>query len=468
MQPVTVAEIARVTGGQVIVGNGAAKITGVKTDSRQLTAGDLFVALPGERTDGHAFVSSALAGAAEAALVSQVAAYSCPAGKAIILVPDTGQALLTLGAWYRGLFSVRTVGITGSTGKTTVKDLTAHVLASQFLTLKNLGNLNTEVGLPLTLFNLESKHRLAVLELAMRGPGQIHELAQVAQPEVGVITNVGVAHIELLGSQENIAQAKGELLECLPENGLAVLNGDDPQVRSQAARARCPVVYFGLSEDVDFKASEIQTAGTAGLSFTVTGLCGEGRIQLPLVGQFNVLNALPAIAVGHYFGLSFAEMSAALSSVKPAAMRLNIIECPDKTLIIDDVYNANPVSMRGALRTLADLAQGRREVAILGDMMELGKFGPKAHEEIGKLAVQEGVDCLIAGGSLAQFIAQGAIGAGLNPDRVLTCPDACAVAEVAGKQVLPGDAVLVKASRGMQFEQVVAALQQERRLGSSC
>ena len=184
--------------------------------------------------------------AAAAALVSHVSAYSCPPEKAVIRVADTGQALLTLGAWYRQRFAVRTVAITGSTGKTTAKDLTAEVLGCRFRTLKNPGNLNTEVGLPLTLFKLEAHHEVAVLELAMRGPGQIRQLAQVAEPEVGVITNTGVAHIELLGSQENIARAKGELLECLPAHGLAVLNGDDPGVRQQAVRSRCPVVYFGL------------------------------------------------------------------------------------------------------------------------------------------------------------------------------------------------------------------------------
>lgn len=468
MQPVTAAEIARVTGGQVITGSGAAQITGVSTDSRLLKMGEMFVALPGERADGHTFVSSSLANVAAAALVSQAADYSCPSEKAVVLVPDTGRALLTLGAWYRSLFSVRTVAITGSTGKTTAKDLTAQVLSGRFVTLKNAGNLNTEVGLPLTLFNLESEHQAAVLELAMRGPGQIRTLAKVAQPEVGVITNVGVAHIELLSSQENIASAKGELLECLPENGLAVLNGDDTWVRSQAGRSRCPVVYFGLEQNADFQASDITTAGAAGISFTVKGPGGTGRVQLPLVGRFNVYNALAAMAVGHYFGLSLEDMLLTLSHVKPAAMRLNLIECPDGTLIIDDVYNANPVSMRGALRTLADLAQGRRAVAIVGDMLELGDFGPKAHEEVGKLAAELGVDCLIAAGSLAGFVARGATVAGLDPKKIFTCPDAATAIETAREEVRARDVVLVKASRGMQFERIVAAFQEEGRPDISC
>lgn len=461
MQPVTAAEIANIIGGEIIAGSGAAWVTGVSTDSRSLSIGDLFVALPGERTDGHKFIPGALAGAAAAALVSHVSAYSCPPEKAVIRVADTGQALLTLGAWYRQRFAVRTVAITGSTGKTTAKDLTAEVLGRRFRTLKNPGNLNTEVGLPLTLFKLEAHHEVAVLELAMRGPGQIRQLAQVAEPEVGVITNTGVAHIELLGSQENIARAKGELLECLPAHGLAVLNGDDPGVRQQAVRSRCPVVYFGLEPGADVRGSDIKTDGAMGISFTVNGQCGTGRVQLPLVGSFNVFNALAAISVGHYFGLSLDEMAAALRGVKPGAMRLDVSVRADGTLIIDDAYNANPVSMRGALETMADLALGRRTVAVVGDMLELGEFAPPAHKEVGRLAAELGVGCLIAAGSWAPDVVQGAVAAGLDQNRVFVCPDAAAAAEVAGREVQPEDVVLVKASRGMQFEQVVAMLKQE-------
>ncbi|NLG86607.1 MAG: UDP-N-acetylmuramoyl-tripeptide--D-alanyl-D-alanine ligase [Firmicutes bacterium] len=468
MQPLTVGEIAKVTGGQVISGDASTTVTGVSTDSRQLKPGYLFVALPGERVDGHVFVSPSLKGPAAAAVVSQDKAYICPPGKAIVRVASTGQALLQLAAWYRSKWPVRTVAVTGSTGKTTAKDLTAQVLSCSYRTLKSPGNLNTEVGLPLTLFNLAPEHQVAVVELAMRGPGQIAALTQVARPEVGVITNVGVAHIELLGSQENIARAKGELLENLPSDGLAVLNGDDPLVRNQAVRSRSPVMFFGLGPNVDFKATNIKAMGTKGLSFIVVGPSGREEIQLPLVGRFNVLNSLAAIAVGHYFGLTLPEMAAALSKVQPVAMRLNLIERSDGTLIIDDVYNANPVSMRGALETLADLAQGRRTVAVVGDMLELGEWGPEAHRQVGEQAAALGVDCLIIGGSLAQQVAQGATDAGMDPSSIFTCCDAAQVAVVAQGQVQPGDVVLVKASRGMQFEQVVTVLKTEGRPNSSC
>lgn len=468
MQPVTAAEVAQVVGGRLLAGNPETLIMGVGTDSRRLRRGELFVALPGERVDGHTFVPEVLAGVAGAALVAKPVPGAVPPGKILIQVADTTEALLALGAWYRRRFPVRAVAITGSTGKTTAKDLTAAVLGVRFRTLKNEGNLNTEVGLPLTLFNLEPGHEVAVVELAMRGPGQIARLAQVAQPEVGVLTNVGVTHIELLGSQENIARAKGELLEHLPAGGLAVLNGDDPWVRSQASRSRARAVYFGLGVDADFRATDIENKGMEGIRFRVHGPCGAGQVSLPLPGKFNVLNVLAALAVGHYFGLSLSEMQAGLDAFRPSAMRLNIITLPDGTVIINDAYNASPTSMRGALETLRDLAGGRRRVAVLGDMLELGAHGPEAHREIGRLAQEVGVSCLITGGPLARHLAEAAVVAGLPAAQVFVCPDGSTAAEVAKAEVRPGDVVLVKASRGMHFEQVVAALTGSEQEERSC
>lgn len=458
MQPVTAAEVAQVTGGRLLSGAAGTPITGVASDSRRVRPGDLFVALTGERVDGHSFVPAVLAGAAAAALVEREVAVEVPEGKALIAVADTTAALLALAAWYRRRFAVRTVAITGSTGKTTTKDLTAAVLSTRYTTLKNEGNLNTEIGLPLTLFNLEPRHEAAVVELAMRGPGQIARLAEVAQPEVGVLINVGLTHIEVLGSQENIARAKGELLEALPAAGLAVLNGDDPWVLSQAARSRARRVTFGLGEGVDFRAQGVEPVGAEGVRFTVSGPCGSGEVFVPLPGRFTACNALAALAVGHYFGLNLDEMRAGLRAFRPSAMRLNLCRRPDGTLIIDDAYNANPTSMRGALETLRDLADGRRQVAVLGDMLELGAYGPEAHREIGRRAVELGVTCLITGGPLAAHLGEAALAAGLTRDQVFICPDAAAAAREAKRRVRPGDAVLVKASRGMHFEQVAAAL----------
>ncbi|MDK2784155.1 MAG: UDP-N-acetylmuramoyl-tripeptide--D-alanyl-D-alanine ligase [Bacillota bacterium] len=457
MRSMTAAEVARVTNGR-LKGDPEAIITGVASDSRRVRSGDLFVAIRGERVDGHTFVPAVLAGDAVAALVEQEVPGEVPEGKALIRVADTTSALLTLGAWYRNSFAVRTVAITGSTGKTTTKDLTAAVLGARYATLKNEGNFNTEVGLPLTLFNLEQHHEVAVVELAMRGPGQIARLAGAARPEVGVITNIGLTHIELLGSQENIARAKGELLEALPPDGLAVLNGDDPWVRSQAARSRARAVYFGLEEGVDFRAEGIEPVGTEGVRFRVSGPCGRGEVFVPLPGRFTALNALAAIAVGHYFGLTLEEMRAGLTTFRPAAMRLNLIRRPDGALIINDAYNANPTSMRGALETLKDLAGNRRKVAVLGDMLELGEYGLDAHREIGRLAAEVGVECLITAGPLSAYLAEAAQAEGLPAAQVLTCADARAAAKAARQTVRPGDVVLVKASRGMHFEEVVAAL----------
>jgi UDP-N-acetylmuramoyl-tripeptide--D-alanyl-D-alanine ligase len=453
----TAAEVAQITNGY-LKGNPEATITGVSHDSRRVHPGDLFVAIRGERVDGHAFLPAALAAGAVAALIEQEMPGSVPEGKALIRVADTASALLALGAWYRNSFAVRTVAITGSTGKTTTKDLTAAVLGTRYSTLKNEGNLNTEIGLPLTLFNLEGHHDVAVVELAMRGLGQIARLAQAARPEVGVITNIGHAHIEILGSQENIARAKGELLEALPPDGLAVLNGDDTWVRSQAAKSRARAVYFGLGEGTDFRAEGVEPVGTEGVRFKVSGPCGTGEVFVPLPGRFTALNALAAIAVGHYFGLSLEEMCSGLEAFRPSAMRLNLTRRPDGVLIIDDSYNANPTSMRGALETLKDVAGHRRKVAILGDMLELGEYGLDAHREIGRLAAEVGVDCLITAGPLSVHLAEAARTEGLPAAQVLICQDARAAAEAARQAVRPGDVVLVKASRGMHFEEVVAAL----------
>ncbi|MGI6604581.1 MAG: UDP-N-acetylmuramoyl-tripeptide--D-alanyl-D-alanine ligase [bacterium] len=460
MQQVTVGEIVQVTGGRLLSGHLDSTVTGFATDSRQIKPGDAFVALVGERVDGHNFVSSVLAGPAVAALVMAVP-EELPPRKAVIQVEDTVSALLKLGAWYRRRFAVRTVAVTGSTGKTTTKDLIAAALNSKLCTLKNEGNLNTEIGLPLTLFNLGTQHEAAVVELAMRGPGQIARLAQVARPEVGVITNVGVTHIEVLGSQENIAAAKGELLDELPGSGLAILNGDDPWVRKQAVRSRARVAYYGMGAEVDFRATGVELLGSEGLRFQVSGPCGKGEVFLPLPGEFNVLNALAAVAVGHYFGLELSEIQKGLAAFRPSAMRLNLVKRSDGALIIDDSYNANPTSMRGALETLLQVAKGRRTVAVLGDMLELGSVAQEAHREVGRLVARLGVDVLITGGSLAAGIAAAARGEATAPKAVFVCADQEAAAKVAQEEVLPGDVVLIKASRGMRFETVVSALSQK-------
>ena len=468
MNPIEIKDVTGAVGGQIIAGCGQMPITGVAIDSRELEDGQLFVALPGERVDGHAFVSEAINGCAAAAVVSDDQDWDCPPDKAVIKVPSAFQALLDLACWYREQMPARLVAVTGSTGKTTAKDLIFQVLSDRFAAMRNQGNLNNEIGLPLTIFHLEQQHQVGVVELAMRGPGQIAQLAHVAKPQVGVITNVGVAHIELLGSRENIAGAKGELLDVLPATGLAVLNGDDFFAKSLAKRCPCPVVFFGTNDKADFRASNIESLGTLGLRFIVNAHGTRQRVHLPLLGRFNVLNALAAMAVGYHFGLSLAEMATTLSRVKPPDMRLNLIERQDNTLIVNDAYNSNPVSMKGALDTLMDLSSERRSVVIAGDMLELGELADQAHREIGEHAAALGVDCLITGGPLGSLIGEGAIRAGMNAKNVFICQNAEETANVAVHQVKPGDVVLVKASRGMYFEEVIKVLTEERRPGNSC
>jgi UDP-N-acetylmuramoyl-tripeptide--D-alanyl-D-alanine ligase len=447
----------------------------VRIDSRAVRRGDLFVALPGTRSDGHEFVSAAFAAGGRGALVSRLPTgdYPLPPSEAtdhprarfLFLVPDPLAALQNLARYWRRRHSARVVGVTGSIGKTTTKEIVSSVLATQWPVLKNSANLNSEIGLPLTLLGLRSDHRVAVLEMGMYERGDISLLAKVAEPEVGMVTTVAPVHLERMGSIEAIAREKSRLIAALPVDGLAVLNADDPWTRAMAqASGTAPALLVGLHPDADYRACDVTARGLEGSSFT---LCAEGHrvpIHTPVPGTHTVHAFLGAAAVARSLDMSWADLKDALESVR-IDIRQRILRRSDDVLIIDDSYNAAPMSMLASLALLH--ASPGTKIAVLGDMLELGPLEEQAHREVGTRAA-EVADWLVVRGPRSRWLADEAELHGLSPERVVrTESNLEAVKAIehilklgsAGRARANDDwAILVKGSRGMEMEEIVAAL----------
>ncbi|MBE3590303.1 MAG: UDP-N-acetylmuramoyl-tripeptide--D-alanyl-D-alanine ligase [Firmicutes bacterium] len=453
-------ELAAATGGR-LVGAGAAaealRFRHVAIDSRAVEPGGCFVALRGARADGHEFLPAVRAAGAAVALVERIP-EGAPGDLPYVVVPDTVAALGRFAAWHRRRHRLRVVGVTGSVGKTTCKDMAAAVLARRYRTFKSPGNLNSETGLPLALLQLDASHEAAVLEMAMRGPGQIAYLSSLAEPEVGVITRIGESHLELLGTVERIAQAKFELVRSLPPGGRAVLNADDPWQRRLAAELEVPVTWYGRGGTAEVRAVDVVPLGTQGTRFRLVTPAGEAAVRLPQPGPHLVQNALAAAAVGHVLGVGPEEAAEGLGSYEPSGMRMAVLRLGGIT-VLDDSYNASPTSTRAALRTLVEVAGEERRLAVLGDMLELGPEAPRLHEELG--AECAGLDGLVTVGGLARHIGEGALRAGLPPERWTHAPDVEAAALCVTAMARRGDVVLVKASRGLRFERLVERLAQE-------
>jgi UDP-N-acetylmuramoyl-tripeptide--D-alanyl-D-alanine ligase len=458
MEPLRVGQIAAALNLRLLQGSQEAVITGVAIDSRRVEAGQLFFALPGTRTDGHQFVEDALQRGAAAAVVSRPVAAA--AEWTLLLAPDTLQALQDLAAYYRSLFTLPVVAVTGSTGKTTTKDLIAAVLGAGRRVVKTEGNQNNEIGLPLTLLRLEKTCGAAVVEMAMRLPGEIASLCRICRPLIGVITNIGITHLERLGSQAAIAEAKGELLEALPPEGCAVLNGDDPWQLELARKCRCDVLWYGQSEGAAVRAGGIKMDGLQGSSFTLATPLGESPCLLPLPGAHNVSNALAAAAVGHRLGMQPEEIARGLGAACLTGMRLEVKAGIRGSTLIDDTYNASPDSVMAALRLLAGVPGGR-QVAVLGEMYELGAAAASYHRTVGAGAASLGIDHLCAVGELAREIVRGAREAGMPEGRISFFPDNRTAAAWLAELIAPGDVVLLKASRGAHMEEIVALLRSE-------
>jgi UDP-N-acetylmuramoyl-tripeptide--D-alanyl-D-alanine ligase len=438
-----------------------ADVLGVSTDSRTLESGELFFAVRGETFDGHAYVAEAMRRGAVAAVVERGRTDAVPdvARDDLLEVDDTVDALLTLAGWYRDGFAADVVGVTGSNGKTTTKDMTTSVLATKLRTLGTEGNYNNHIGVPHTLFRLGSDIEAAVIEMGMNHPGEIARLAAAAKPRVGVITNVAAAHLESMHDLGTIARAKGELLEALPEDGVAVLNADDEMVMAQAERGPVTRVTFGLGPGADVRGSDVRVEdGSA--RFTVDG----ADVVLPVPGRHNVMNALAAVAVGEVLGVERERAAEALGSFRATPNRMQVVSAGAWT-VLNDTYNANPASVAAAIETAVELAGGRTVAAVLGDMLELGDAAREAHRDVGALAARAAVDRLFLVGEHAKDVKDGAVGAGMDPDRVAIYDDRAALAEGVAEALGEGAAILVKGSRGMRMEEVVESLVQRAPAG---
>ncbi|NPV71617.1 MAG: UDP-N-acetylmuramoyl-tripeptide--D-alanyl-D-alanine ligase [Firmicutes bacterium] len=450
-------DVERACAGRLLSGDPAIVFSGVATDSRQALPGDLFFALKGERRDGHEFVGDALRAGAAGAVVSRPVTVPAAHGGAyaIIQVEDALKALGMLAAEHRSRFGGLVVGVTGSVGKTSTKEMIASVLSTRFSVLKPEGNMNTEIGVPLTAFRLSGEYDAAVFELAMRLRGEIAWLAGIVRPRIGVITNISETHLERLGTRENIALAKAELLEALPPDGCAVLNGDNEWIRKVSARANCDRVFYGMGTGSDVSATDVSVS-IEGTRFTLRSPAGAAECFIPVPGEHHVYNALAAACVGLRADLSLDEVREGLAAFKPAGMRTEIRSARGVT-VINDAYNASPVSTRAALAVLATVAGGRR-VAVLGNMLELGDYTVEGHRETGRAVRSMGIDALVAVGSLAGDTAMGALEAGMPPEDVRWCSSNRDAVSILKSMLKPGDTVLVKGSRGARMEEVVNGL----------
>lgn len=452
-------DLVAATGGRLLGPTTVTQFTTAAVDSRHVTPGSLFVALRGERVDGHAFVSEAATNGATVALVERPVTLPNGSDVALVQVPDSLSALQELAAWWRSRSAVRVVGITGSTGKTIAKEIVADVLARTRTVLRNEGNLNSETGLPMTLLRLEPAHDVAVLEMSMYTEGEIARLTEIARPEIGVVLAVHPTHLERAGSIEAIARAKSELPAALPADGLAVLNADDPRVAAMAAVTAAEVRTYGLRPDASVRAADIESLGLGGTVFTLEAPWGIRRMHSAMPGRHLVPHALAAVAVAERFEVPLDEVEAALAAGSHADHRMAVMTAASGATLIDDTYNASPVSVSAALDFLAEtpLAAGRRRYAVLGDMLELGPDEERLHREIGAKAAGI-VAGLLAVGERGRWIAEAARQAGLA--RVDTVADADEAATAFDRSIpaTAGDLVLVKGSRGVALDRLVDAL----------
>lgn len=433
-------------------------ITGVSTDSRTLRPGDLFVPLRGPRADGHDFIAEAFRRGAAASLCARPVDGLLPEAP-VIQVADPLRALGEMARAYRTGLSVTVVGITGSVGKTTTTKMCAAVLDRQFRVVVTREDWNAEIGVPLTLLALRRDHQVAVIEMAMRGLGQIADLVRIAQPSIGVVTSIGESHLEFLGSRENIARAKGELIAGLPADGVAVLNRDEALVAGLARLCRGRILSYGLAPGADLTAHDIRL-DRAAVTFRIAAGVERADVRLRAWGRHNVSNALAAAAVGMATGMDLGGVAEGLSDYTPPKMRLEPVVIGD-ILVINDAYNASPSSMRAAFDVLEDVGQGHRLIAVLGEMKELGAESVALHREVGRDFGRRSVSALIAVGPEAAAIAEGAAEAGLDRAAITTVSANEEAARALQRVLRKGDVVLVKGSRAMQMEQIVETLQRE-------
>lgn len=451
MVPFKVSEIVDITGGHLVCGNDSVVVTDITTDSRKVEQGSLFAAICGERADGHNYICDVFKKGAVCALSEK----EISADGAVILVENTIAALGKIARAVVKKLMIPVVGITGSVGKTTTRDMTYSVVSKMFNTLKNEGNLNNELGVPLTVFRADENIEAAVIEMGMDNPGEIHRLSRIVKPMVSVITNIGMSHIERLGSQENIYRAKAEIFGNTRDTGTVVLNGDDKILMAHKSEIKQKVITVGIkNQNADIVAEDIVSTKDS-VSFTAKVMGKEMKLTLPVPGEHNVLNAMLAIAVGVALSIPSKEIVSALADFSVTKMRMDIIDDGEVT-IINDCYNAAPDSVRAALSVLSKYEE--RRVAILGDIKALGEFSYKAHYDLGADVVKSGVRVLFTVGDHACHIAEGACHCGMDSEFVVSVEDAEELYPLLGDYIKQNDVILVKGSRAMKLERVTEFL----------
>lgn len=469
MLTLSVQTLLDVTGAELLAGPTSTMVNGLAIDSRDVQPGAAFVAFAGERADGHRFIAEALAEGARAVLVTRDDQQvrdafdgGMRAETALLRVVDPQRAVEALGSWHRERLMCPVIGVTGSTGKTTTKDFLRSVLATRMRVVATTQNRNNELGVPLTLMSAGVETEALVVEMAMRGPGQIAHLCEIARPTAGLVTNVGVSHVEILGSEAAIASAKGELVQAIPSAGRVFLNGDDGWSDVLAAASSAPVIRYGLGAGADVRAEDISIGEDGGPSFTIITHDASARVSLPSPGRHNVYNALAAAAVGIHLGLGLEDVVAGLEQATFSKWRMESFVSAAGLTVINDAYNANPTSMRAAISALGDTPTRGRRIAVLGDMAELGSLAELAHFQLGSEIASGPVEALITVGERARRIAEGALAAGMDVDMVRPCATAEEASEVLDDLAEPGDTVLVKASRVMRLETVVEGMIEPR------
>jgi UDP-N-acetylmuramoyl-tripeptide--D-alanyl-D-alanine ligase len=466
LRTLTLDEVVEVTGGALVDGpnvigaSGEETCTSVSTDTRTIEPGALFVALKGEKHDAHEYLVAAKEKGATGLLVSRTLTLN-EAQLPHVVVADTLHALGDIARYVRDAFTGPVVGVTGSVGKTTAKEMIALALGAQYNVHKTAANYNNEIGVPQTIFSMTAEHSALVVEMGMRGPGQIRWLAEIAAPTIGVITGIGLSHIELLGSRDNIAAAKGELFECLPEaDGLAIYPADDPFAATLRARFKGKSLSCAIDAVADVRATNARRDGD-GWKFTVESPWGTQKMYLPSPGRFNILNALFAVAAAGHVGVSLEAIANALRGYVAPPMRLEILKSAKGATILSDAYNAAPDSMIGALQTLQEtpVGQGGKRIAVLGEMRELGSFANDAHSMVGRAAGKIKPDMLVTVGEMGRKIVAGAMVNGFSSDHIHQMVTTEQAAALVPAIVRAGDVVLVKGSRAMAMEKIVEALQ---------
>ncbi len=461
----TIEEIIKATGGKILHGSYALPVSGISIDSRTIKDGELFVAIKGDVFDGHNFIDEAVKKGACGVIVQEghPVSGSMFQNGLVISVHDTLPALQEIARYHRSKFTLPVIGITGSNGKTTTKEMLWSILSQKFPVLKTDGNLNNHIGVPLTLFRLNSSHQMAIIEMGISERGELTGLCQIAAPDAAVITNIGPTHLEKLGRIENVAEAKGEILKFITSDGSCILNRDDKFFDVFKAMSSGRIISFGMSSLADvyieYNETDVEDKSPGSIDFKLICPSGKININMHVIGLHNLYNAACAAAAAHAQGISLADIKAGLEKFTPVKMR-SVVEKVGYTYVINDTYNANPASMVAAIDALKTFRKGKRRFAVIGDMLELGENTIIAHRDLGIYIAGAGVDGLIAVGEFAGYVAEGAAEAGMNENMVRAFNDYPQTLEQIKEWIAEGDIILVKGSRGMRMERIVEGLKE--------